>query len=204
MSRGSPRIGRSVITSAEEALHAQSQQGEIGTLKPEVLNPPQHTAAWNTPDGNVMEIEDAPPPWESDPSKRRDDTDARSFVKVPENWVLRWVNPRLLEQVGERDWMPVLVSNPKVTPLVSSMVSPEGHIRRGGMRGDLLYWMPRHWWESRQRIKDERNKRLTQRAVDHQQEVKEALRRGPTGRYVSVMETKHPTHTIGDGRSMTD
>lgn len=184
-----PKIGRSMLSSSAEEL-LQSQPAEsLGTISPEALK---------------TITEDPPPPWETDPRYRLHDTDARRFVSVPDNWELRWLSPKLVQHIGMRDWQAVPANHSLVTIHNRSMVAPDNTVRKGGHEGAVLCWMYKSWVESRNRLKAEKTQRATRAAQDRQQSVRDRMNRGDFGRYVSVESVKHPTHTIGDGRSMTD
>ena len=182
---------------------------ETDTGDPEVLGVISKNRLTDSPSlftasgGETIEMgeEAPPPPWETDPSKRRDDTDARSFVDCPQEWVLRWVNPRLLDQIGWRWWEPVTASDPRVKVHNRQMVSVEGNVRRGGQGGDILAWMWRTWYESNIARKQERTDRRTRSAVDRF----EALRQGrPFGPTIQFGGGHHPSHTLGEGKTMGD
>ncbi len=97
-----------------------------------------------------------------------------------------------------------MASDPKVKVHVSSMVSPEGNVRRGGATGDILAWMYTSWVESRRRLLAEETDRLTRSSVEQQQQLKEDFRRGKYGPYMRIESATHPTHTMGEGRTMRD
>ena len=186
-----PKIGqgRTLSSTAEELTHVP-QSELLGRLSPEA--PKQIT-------------EEPPPPWEVDPRYRLHDTEARRFVDVPANWVLRWLSESMIRQYGMRNWEAVASSDPRVKVLNTSTVAPDNTVRKGDHRhGDILCWMWRSWWESRLGLKAEKVRKITQAARDRQQTTAEEVNRGTSGRYVTVDSAKHPTHTIGDGRSMTD
>ena len=202
MPRGVPRLGSSIV----EELKNAPQPKELGVIPTKLLEPEpkQEGALWTEPDAGVtIDFTEPPPPWEVDPSHTRHDTDARRFVKVPDNWELRWINPRLIDQLGWRDWQPVMSSDPRVTVLVKQMISPENNIRRGGQGGDILAWMFKSWVESRKAIKAERSVRQRASSVTRLQQLEEAAAQGKFGRYVRV-SGHHPTHTMGEGKSMRD
>ena len=142
-----------------------------------------------------------PPPWELDPGSEYVASDARRFVEVPENWELRWINPRILDQVGWRYWEPVMASDSRVTVKVLTMVSPEGNIRRGGQGGDILAWMYKSWVESRRRELVTASARMKQSSVDRTDTLKEEFKRGTYGP-IALTEARHPTHTMVEGRSL--
>lgn len=158
---------------------------------------------WEGADGQVS-VSEPPPPWEIDERGDLLLSDARKFVDVPKNWTLRWINPRLLDQFGWRDWKPVMASDDNVRVKVETMVSPEGNIRRGGFTGDILAWMYTSWVESRRRQLQKATDQLAASSVNRQEELREEFRRGKYGPNIRLEEARHPTHTIGDGRSMRD
>ena len=146
--------------------------------------------------------EDGPPPWEVDKGWLKHNTDARRFVDVPDTWELRWLTPRLIDQSGLRDWQVIAANDPRVTLKSPAMRAVDNTIRRGGHSGDLLCFMPKHWVESRTRMKTEKNRKATQSSVDRQDQFKEEVRRGHFGPHLSVGESSHPSHTIAEGKSM--
>lgn len=176
----------------------------LGTVKPEITQPGPLTphTLWTGPGGSTIDLTEAPPPWEI--AADLPGSDARRFVDVPNDWTLRWINRRMLDTVGWRHWQPVMASDPRVTVKVSTMVSPENNLCRGGSNGDLLAWMPTHWVESRRRHLQERTARMTQGAMDRQESLRDEFKRGKYGSGVSIEEARHPTHTIADGRTMKD
>lgn len=185
-----PNIGRGrSLPSAAEELTQSPQPELLGSISPEALK---------------KITEEPPPPWETDPRYQLHDTNARRFVQVPDNWELRWLSPRMIRQFGKRDWLAVSASDPRVKVHNDSMIAVDNTLRKGGDDGDLLCWMYKSWVESRGRMKAETVRKRTASARDRQQEVREQINRGSFGRYVSVEKAVHPTHTIGDGRSMTD
>ena len=192
MPTGTPTIGKVVREEVEAAR-------EIGTINIEnVVNTPAKTSY-----GSVDLTEELPP-WERDPKWSRDNTDARRFVEVPKEWELRWINPRMLDQHGWRDWQPVMASDKRVKVKVKQLVSAEGNIRRGH-GGDILGFMPKTWVESKKRLKAERVARMTQSAPDRMEQFREEVSQGRFGPYVHADDAgRHPTHTMGEGRSMTD
>lgn len=192
MPRGIPKIGN---------FEPIPQSEVLGTIKPKLTDPAPQSAEYV---GRSVEMTEPPPPWEVDDNCRLTPSDARRFVTVPDNWELRWINPKLLDQLGWRYWQPVLKSDPRVKTLVETMVSPEGNVRRGGTTGDILAWMYKSWVDSRRKEQQEATRRLTESAVERQEALKEDFRRQRYGPYVTLTEAKHPTHTIADGRSMTD
>ena len=146
--------------------------------------------------------EDGPPPWEVDKSWLKHNTDARKFVDVPETWELRWLNPKTIDRAGFRDWQTVSASDPRVTLKVPSMRDPANLIRRGGQSGDILCYMPKHWVESRAKMKSEKAAKMMQSAVNRQEQFKEEARMGHFGPHISVGESKHPSHTMAEGKTM--
>ena len=149
---------------------------------------------WQT-DAGTMSVVEPPPPWELPSNSELLDSDARRFIDFPENWTVRWINPRLLDQFGWRDWQPVMASDPRIKVHVDTMVSPEGNIRRGGAGGDFLAWMYTSWVESRRRKFSEETARLTQSAVDRQERLKEDFKRGKYGPNIDLTAAQHPKYT---------
>ena len=192
MPRGTPTIGHYESAPKSEVL---------GTIDPPLTDPRPAESAYV---GGTVDLTEPPPPWEVDEKSHLALSDARRFVEVPDNWELRWINPKLLDQLGWRYWQPVMASDERVTVHVQTMVSPEGNIRRGGATGDLLAWMYTSWVESRRQEQARLTAELTQSAVDRQETLKEEFKRGKYGPYVRLDSARHPTHTMGDGRSMTD
>src|SRR5262245_16922299 len=94
MPSGVPNIGSKHIhqaqTSAAGDLTEIPQAKELGSIPMSTLLPPPPT--------------EERPPWETNPEWHRHNTDARRYVTVPAEWELRWLNPRLIEEVGLRDW----------------------------------------------------------------------------------------------------
>ena len=197
---GAPRIGR------DDAMSELRQSPEVlGTIREELLNPsPQApSAAWQS-GGTQVDLTEPPPPWELEDAKYTA-SDARRYVDCPSAWILRWANPRLIEQTGFNYWSPVLPDSDKDVKLkVSQMKAPDGTIRRGGATGDILVWMLRSWVESRRRQHLEATARLTQGAVNRQEELKDDFKRGKYGPHVTLDEARHPSHTMAEGRSMRD
>jgi hypothetical protein len=171
----------------------------------EFTNPaPQTTETSWEGDAGAISMSEPPPPWEVDSRYELTLSDAKRFVTVPSNWTLRWINPRLLDQFGWRDWRPVMVSDPSVKARVDTMVSPEGNIRRGGNTGDILAWMYTSWVESRRRQMQREVEALTDSSVNRQNELREDFARGKYGPNIRLEGAKHPTHTMAEGRSMRD
>ena len=191
---------------SRKGLEAPEPQAEVlGTVTPTLTDPaplrPQ--ATWTSPSGQTVDLIDEPPPWEVGQGEYTN-SDARRFVDVPDEWVLRWANPRLIDAHGWDYWQAVTASDPRVTVKVKTMVMVDNLIRRGGQTGDILVWMPRHWVEARRRQYQEATDRLTRSAVDRQQTLKEDFARGKYGQFVKLENARHPTHTMGEGRSMRD
>ena len=165
--------------------------------------PKSSTTTWTREDGTVIELSEPAPPWEQHDDKFST-SDARRFVEVPPQWRLHWVNPRLLDSEGWRDWQPVMASDTRVSVRVHTMVSPEGYIRRGGPTGDILAWMWQGWHESVKKKMREKTAAQTQSAVDQQRKLKEDFARGEYGPYLRVEGATHPSHTMAEGRTMQD
>lgn len=193
MPRGVPSI-----TQPKTATQEPPKGEVLGTIKENsTLTSPPTPAYFGG-----LTFTEPPPPWEQE-DREHAPSDARRFVEVPENWELRWINPRLLEQSGWRYWQPVMASDKRVKVKVKMMVSPENNIRRGGNTGDILGWMPKSWVESRRKEQQKLTASLTESAVERQAQLREEFRRGDYGA-VSLEEARHPTHTMGEGRSMQD
>lgn len=178
----------------------------LGSITNErILDPtPQgDDTVWQGADGQVS-VAEPPPPWELDDNSGLAESDARRFVDAPANLTLRWINPKLLDQFGWRDWQPVMASDPRFKVRVTTMVSPEGNIRRGGFTGDILAWMYTSWVESRRRLQQRDTEKLTQSAVDRQQELKDEFARGKYGPNIRLEDARHPAYTNADGRTMRD
>lgn len=179
----------------------------LGTLDPNarILDPKTRPepVEWTREDGTVMSIQEEAPPWELQ-SDKFTQSDARMFVECPPNWRLHWINPRLLEQEGWRDWQAVQASDPRVKVRVPAMRSPEGYIRRGGPSGDILTWKWEGWYQKARQENLRRTAQLAQSAVDKQQQLKEEMNRGSFGQHIHMDSAAHPTHTMGEGRTMRD
>lgn len=183
MPSGTPRIG--------------SGFNVLGSIQdPKLLDPTPQGAdtQWQGADGQVSMAE-PPPPWELASNSELADSDAKRFVDCPDNITLRWINPRVLDSEGWRDWQPVMASDARFTVHVATMVSPEGNIRRGGFSGDILAWMYTSWVESRRRLYDRRTMEQAQAAVDKQEQLKDEFARGKYGPYVKLEGAKHPRYT---------
>lgn len=177
--------------------------GDGSTLPPEVkgqalANPVMNKEQADKVLKSMIEVEQGPPPWEVAKNGQRVSTDARQFVECPDEWVLRWINPKLLDLIGWRGWQQVRPSDPRVKVKVKSMISPENMIRRGGAVGDILAYMPKHWYEQRLQEKMQKTARQTQAAVDKMRELKADFQGGKYGPNVTLESAKHPTHTMGD------
>lgn len=194
-----------MLTERIKARQESQSQEVLGVLDSTITAPgPQGVdTQWEGADGQVAMAE-PPPPWELPSNSDRLDSDARRFVDVPKNWTLRWINPKLLDQFGWRDWKPVMASDPNVKVHVESMIAPEGNIRRGGLTGDILAWMYTSWVESRRKLIQQRTDQQTDASVRRQEELREDFARGKYGPNVRLEEARHPSHTMGEGRSMRD
>lgn len=203
MPHGIPNINNR--PSLKEELASSPSLEVLGTVNPTITDPTpmQPTSYFTGPAGEQVTFTEPPPPWEMG-DKRYAASDARQFVDVPENWELRWINPKTLDQFGWRHWQPVMASDPRVKVKVDSMVSVSNNIRRGGDTGDILAWMWKSWVESRRRELSAASAQLRQSSVDRTATLKEEFARGTYGPNVRVESARHPTHTIGEGRSMVD
>lgn len=190
MPRGEPRIG--------------SGFGQIlGTIKDGILgaDAPADGAQWEGPSGRVS-VEDGPPPWETEDGTYSL-SDARRFVTVPDHLEVRWINPKVLDAEGWRDWQPVLASDERFEVRVATMVSPEGNIRRGGPTGDILAFMPKSWVYARRKLFAQQTQAQTERANAHQESLKEDFKRGKYGPYTHLEEkAAQPGNTTLDGRAL--
>ncbi len=184
MPRGTPTLG--------------SGSTVLGTVKDDITTPgPQgETTQWEG-----ITVTEPPPPWELVDNAHAL-SDARRFVTAPANVEVRWINPRVLDSMGWRDWQPVMASDPRFTVRVHTMVSPEGNIRRGGNTGDILAWMYKSWVVARRKQNADTTARMTEDAVNQQEILKEEFKRG--GRGLSIDTAVHPRFTSGDGRTMQD
>lgn len=197
MPRGIPTINSALRR--EELADPGAAPETLGTVSASITDPTPETptTAWTGPAGQI-DLTEAPPPWEVNASEFSA-SDARRFVSVPDKWSLRWINPKLLEQFGWRYWQPVMASDTRVTVKVAQMVGPDNNIRRGS---DILAWMPTHWVDARRKQQSEATAKQTDSAVNRQSQLREEFRRGTYGPYVKLEGATHPTHTIGEGRTM--
>ena len=180
-------------TSSAEELTEAPQPKLLGTINPDTLTRRAPSFA-----------EDGPPPWEVDPRWIKHNTDARRFVDVPETWELRWLNPRAIDRTGLREWQPVMTSDPRVVLKVPALRSVENYVRRGGLGGDILCFMPKSWVASRNRLKAELVRRRTQTSIDRQKSTAEEINRGSFGKAIHVDSATHPTHTMASQEEMAD
>ena len=179
-----------VFDSKREELIAPAPEGQtLGTLSADAVK-------------RLMDEDAGPPPWQT--REGLSDGDARNFVTVPGDWVLRWLNPRLIDLMGWRDWKPVMASDPRIKVHVKSCVDVGNNVRRGGHEGDVLAYMPKHWYDARVRQQRELNDMATQASVDKQATLKEEFARGRFGRGVRIEDARHPTHTIADLKGISD
>lgn len=201
MPTGTPRIGNPDLY---QPLQGPEVLGTLSNTSPITDPTPRGTTTtWTREDGTVIEITEPAPPWEQADQKYTA-SDARRFVEAPPQWRLHWINPRLLESEGWRDWQAVQASDPRVTVRVRSMVSPEGYIRRGGSTGDILCWMWQSHHDIVRRKTREKTAAQTQSAVDKQASLREEFARGKFGPFVRVEGASHPSHTQGEGGTMRD
>lgn len=198
MPTGIPRLQSRI-----DDLMAKPEAEDLGTIKPSITDS-QPSASWTSETGTQIDMSEPPPPWELKAGSELAQSDARNFVEVPENWELRWINPRVLDQTGWRYWQPVMASDNRVKVKVPTMVSPEGNIRRGGLGGDILGWMYKSWVAARRVELQKRSKQLKDSSVSRMQRLQEESYRGSFGPNITIDTAKHPTHTMGEGRSMTD
>jgi hypothetical protein len=193
-----PNIGNPDRKSQAEVLGSVSHSNPLIDPKRQGI-----TTQWTNPEGETITLVEPPPPWEvADTGYAL--SDARRFVECPPNFKLRWINPRLLDSEGWRDWQALMASDNRVSVKVPTMVSPEGYIRRGGSGGDILCWMWDSWYESKKRQHIVLTNLQTQKAVDTQEQLREEFKRGTYGPNVRLEEAKHPTHTMAEGKSLRD
>ena len=195
---GAPRLGQRFVkrpastgldSATEDLLHVPEPE-HIGTVSQERL-------------AQVIAETVPPPPWEVDPSYDRHDSDARKFVKVPDNITLRWLNPKLVSQTGLRDWQAVPAKGDSRFKLkLKTMAAPDNTVRRGDHSGDFLAWMWTAWVESRTQLKRARVDRQNRKSTDTMHATQAAYASGKFGRYVKAGEAHHPTHTMAEGRTM--
>lgn len=215
MPRGVPTLGSGstmkLDSATEELLHAPEPK-LIGTIPDQTLNPEPKPTTWKSDTGETVSMVDEvdrqqldpPAPWEV--WGERDDTDARAFVDIPDRYVLRWMNPKLITHRGMGYWEIVPAKGHKDVKVKNRMmIAPDNTIRKGGKDGMILTWMLRSWWDKRVAIKHQQNDKKTQASIDRHREVTERLRRGALGPYITADGPgRHPTHTTLDGRSARD
>ena len=178
-----PMIGRKTLLSsqAEELQHAPEAQS-LG----------------------FVNINDEPPPWEIEGKWAKDSTNARRFLDFPDEWEVRWLNPRLVQQVGLRYWKAVPADHERVTLKMAAMRAPDNTVRRFDHNGDFLAYMPKSWIASRDRVKAERAARALGLDRKKSEDTQEAINRGEYGPYVKVDHIRRPSNTQAEGTSMTD
>lgn len=201
-----PRIGNPDRRAEINAdLREPEVLGHINANDPLIdPSPREVTTSWTNSEGQTITLTEPPPPWEVQDGYGHSSSDARKFVEVPPNWKLRWINPRLLDSEGWRDWQALQASDNRVNVKVPTMVSPEGYIRRGGSGGDILCWTWQGWYESKVREHIRVTNQQTQDAVDKQENLRDEFKRGTYGPNVRLEEARHPTHTQVDGRTIKD
>lgn len=197
--KGVPRKGPQRPTDAVLPDGSELPQPEVlGTIKPEVLREDvAATATWVSPAGEVITLETAPP-WVK-AAGSRNPSDARTFVDVPEDWVLRWMDKKRVQDRGWQYWMPVTTSTPGVTLKIASMRAPDNTIRRG-YEGDILAFMPRSWYEQRIKEKEAEVQKRTSGIRRQQEQFIDNANRGQYGPHIrggwSASDTlKTPTQT---------
>lgn len=188
MPRGIPSIG-SMFGSGAQVL---------GTVRDEITAdaPPEETTF-----GAEVTMTEPPPPWELAQSGYAL-SDARRFVSVPDNIEVRWINPKVLDAEGWRDWQPVMASDKRFTVNVATMISPEGNIRRGGPTGDILAWMYKAWVVSRRKQFAEATEAQTLKMRQSQHQLKEDFQRNKYGPYTRLDSAAHPDGAILDGKAL--
>jgi hypothetical protein len=155
----------------------------LGTITPATYAGLDAKTTWISPDGTVVDLRQ-PPPWSKEVlGKGRSESDARTFVDCPDEWALRWRSQESIDRNGWNGWMPVTTSNPLVKLKVPQMRDAANNIRRG-LNGDLLCFMPRHWWDAKIDQKMERAALKAQSARDLQERFSDEANRGKFGPHV--------------------
>lgn len=200
-----PKIGRALTSAAQELTDAPKTT-LLGVIPEDQITNLTKKNVWTAPNGSTVEFEVPPPPWETDPTYRLHETDARRFVDCPPEITLRWLNPKMVDHMTMRGWEAVPAKGNslfRLKPAAKAMAQADNTIRKGGAGSDFLAWMYRAWVDARTKQKIARANKATQSAVDRQQSLREQYARGGYA-YVSVDTAKHPTHTIGEGKTLTD
>ena len=196
------RWAKRPISGVAEQLDNLPKPEVLGTVKDSILNPRPDVdwaTRWVAPDGTVVDLTQ-PPPWAKEVlGKGRSESDARTFVDVPDDWVLRWQNPKRIDQHGFRGWLPVMTSHPLVKLKVPQMRDASNNVRMG-LNGDLLTFMPRSWYEARVAEKHRDVQRKSQSAKDLQDRFHEDAARGKFGKGIrpgwsDTDRGKFPTQT---------
>ena len=206
---GAPSFGANAVRErlnrmAAEGVQAPEVLGTVPLDQPTMTPTPQGpSTAWQTTAGESVALDEGPPPWELEDGSYTL-SDGRRYVDVPKEWTIRWINPRLLESEGWRDWRHVSPSDSRVKVKVEQMKAPDGTIRRGGTTGDILAYMPTHWVLARRKQFAEQTARQSQSAVNRQQSLRDEFKRSGIDRFVSIDSMAHPTHTMAEGRSLRD
>lgn len=186
MPRGRPRLGLPHLPTSGATLPSGAplpQPEVLGTVKESVLREDvAASATWVSPNGEVVTIETAPP-WAKLAVGSRNPSDARTFVDVPDDWVLRWMDKKRLEARGWQYWMPVTTTTPGVKLKVAAMRASDNTIRRG-YEGDILAFMPRSWFEQRIKDKEAEVARKTAGVAQESQQFVENANRGKYGPHV--------------------
>ena len=191
-------LGYNVVTNPAKLGSAAGDLTEVphAEVLGEIKTKPSKAALWDDPELKAqISIEEGPAPWEI--HGEADPTDARTFIDCPEDWVLYWINAKALDRYGWRGWQNVRAKDPRVKVLVPAMVTPDGMIRRGGQDGDILSYMPKHWYVKKWELRDARVNANTQSSVNRMESLKEQFARGAFPN-VTLESAKHPTHTIAD------
>jgi hypothetical protein len=210
--KGKPRGPKPTgpVSEVHEEILADPKPEVLGTIKESVLR--EDVAAdstWIAPDGTVVNLKGAPP-WAMEAQKGMSKTDARIFVDFPKDWVVRWQNPRLIDQRGGYNgWLPMTASDPRVKVKVTQMRDPANLIRRGyGDRADILTFMPLEWYDKRIAEKNAHTKRMAGEGRIKQEQFREDARRGRFGPHIrpgysdSDPGFKTPAATQFDGRAL--
>lgn len=190
-----PRIGRNVfenpqnpkLSSAAEELLFNPETKVIGEIDAQKI-------------ANATNIEEfdptkEPPPWEVGGRWKLAHSDVRRFISdYPDEWELRWLNPKLIDQSGMRYWRAVPADHPRVKLLIGSMRAADNTIRKGDHNGVFLAYMPKNWVESRKKLKEQNTYRKTQSAMERAEATRDSINRGDYGNHIRVESLKHPNY----------
>jgi hypothetical protein len=194
---GAARIGQRFAQSPASTGLSSATEALLHAPVPEVLGTVSQAAVAD------LANQVPPPPWETDPTYDKHDSDARKFLDAPDNITLRWLSPKVVNQSGLRYWQAVPAKGDTRFRLkLKTLAAPDNTVRRGDHAGDFLAWMYTAWVESQGRLKAARVARQSRQATDQLHATNDAYAGGQFGRYVTSAGGRHPTHTIADGRTM--